>query len=59
MPSPAAGHRIEITEVCLTTLEQDRGDKQLAYSRGRIPVHWIINLLDRQVEVFSYAGPEG
>jgi Uma2 family endonuclease len=48
-----------LIEVSLTSLEQDRGEKQLAYARGRIPVYWIINLVHRQIEVFSNPGPDG
>jgi Uma2 family endonuclease len=34
-------------------LARDRGDKLTAYAAGRIPIYWIINLLDRQVEVYT------
>jgi hypothetical protein len=27
----------------------------MAYARGRIPVYWIINLVDHQVEVLADA----
>jgi Uma2 family endonuclease len=42
-----------IVEVSESTLARDRGEKWSAYARARIPVYWIINLVDRQVEVFS------
>jgi Uma2 family endonuclease len=42
-----------LVEVSDTTLDRDYGDKKAAYARARIPVYWIINLIDRQVEVFS------
>ena len=29
------------------------------YGRAGIPVYWIINLIDRQVEVYSNPGPSG
>jgi Uma2 family endonuclease len=48
-----------LIEVSLTTLDQDRREKQLAYARGRIPLYWIVNLADRQVEVFGEPGPDG
>ncbi len=41
---PGPGDVELLIEVSLTSLEQDRGEKQLAYARGRIPVYWIINL---------------
>ena len=36
-----------------STLGGDRGKKLPAYAKGGIPVYWIINLVDRQVEVYS------
>ena len=29
------------------------------YGRGGIPVYWILNLIDRQVEVYSGPQPDG
>jgi Uma2 family endonuclease len=48
-----------LVEVSESTLERDRGVKRSAYARGRIPVYWIINLVDRQVEVYRSPGPRG
>ena len=48
-----------LIEVSLASLDQDRGEKRMAYARGRIPVYWIINLVHRQVEVFADPGPDG
>ena len=45
-----------LVEVSDSTLSQDRGKKLSGYARARIPVYWIINLVDRQVEVFSRPG---
>jgi Uma2 family endonuclease len=42
-----------LVEVSETTLSQDRGKKCTAYAKGRIPVYWIVNLVDRQVEVYT------
>jgi len=42
-----------LVEVADTSLERDRGQKLSAYARGRIPVYWIVNLVDRQVEVYT------
>jgi Uma2 family endonuclease len=44
-----------VVEVSLTTLDLDRGLKLSAYARAGIPVYWIINLAERQAEV--YTGP--
>ena len=46
-----------VAEISDTTLERDRGAKKTIYAQARIPVFWIINLVDRQVEV--YTDPHG
>jgi len=48
-----------IVEVADSSLARDQGSKWLAYARGGIPVYWIINLVDDQVEVYSDPGPDG
>ena len=50
-----------IVEVADTSLTRDRGEKRTAYGKGRhpIPVYWIVNLVDRKVEVYSNPGPGG
>jgi Uma2 family endonuclease len=45
-----------LVEVSDTTLNLDRGKKLSAYVRDRIPIYWIVNLVDRQVEVYSGPG---
>jgi len=42
-----------VVEVSDTTLDEDRHDKQIIYARARLPVYWIVNLVARQVEVYS------
>ena len=42
-----------LIEVADSTLEKDRGAKLLAYGRGGIPIYWIVNLIDRQLEVHT------
>src|SRR4051812_43458426 len=42
-----------VIEVADTSLERDRGLKLRAYARAGIRVYWIINLIQRQVEVYS------
>ncbi len=44
-------------EVSDTSLAFDRTTKQATYARSTIPEYWIINLIDRLVEV--YRQPEG
>jgi len=40
-----------VIEVADTSLERDRTIKARLYARARIPTYWIINLVERQVEV--------
>jgi Uma2 family endonuclease len=42
-----------VVEVSDTTLRHDRSFKKRIYARARIPVYWIINLVQNQVEVYS------
>ncbi len=42
-----------VVEVAHTTLRRDRGLKKRLYARAGIPVYWIINLPDRQIEVYT------
>jgi Uma2 family endonuclease len=42
-----------LVEVSETTLSQDRGAKRTAYARAGIAVYWIVNLVARQVEVYT------
>jgi Uma2 family endonuclease len=44
-------------EVADTSLTQDRDDKGRILARARIPVYWIINLIDQQIE--DYTDPSG
>ncbi len=51
-PGPSdVGLVIEVSMV--TTLDLDRGRKLSAYASGGIPVYWIVNLVDRQIEVYT------
>lgn len=42
-----------LVEVAAASLERDRGWKKRIYAAALIPAYWIVNLLDRQVEVFT------
>jgi Uma2 family endonuclease len=46
-----------VTEVANTTLQRDRGSKKRIYARAGVPVYWIVNLTENQVEV--YTAPSG
>jgi Uma2 family endonuclease len=46
-----------LVEVSEATLKRDQEDKRRIYARARVVEHWVVNLIDRQVEV--YALPSG
>lgn len=49
-PQPAdLGIIIEVSE---TTLAEDRGEKLNLYAEAKIPEYWIVNLVDKKVEVY-------
>jgi Uma2 family endonuclease len=56
---PAATDVALLVEVAEATLSRDRNKKLSTYAKARIPVYWIINLVARQVEVFSRPGKNG
>ena len=45
-----------VVEVAETSLEFDRSEKASLYARGGVPDYWIVNLVDRVVEVHRDAG---
>ena len=47
-----------IAEVSDSSLADDRAMARI-YGRADIPVYWIVNLVDRQVEVYSGPRPDG
>lgn len=48
---PGAADCELVIEVSASTLESDRTDMMKIYSRDRIKVYWIVNLIDRVIEV--------
>ena len=49
-----------VVQVSNTTLADDRTLKQRLYARAAVPTYWIINLVDRRVEVYEDpTGPDG
>jgi len=46
-----------VVEISDTTLAVDRGIKRTGYARDRLPVYWIVNLVESHVEV--YTEPKG
>jgi Uma2 family endonuclease len=58
LPSRAASHPRPgeialLVEVADSSLDHDRTVKGRTFARAAIPVYWIINLRDRQVEVYT------
>jgi Uma2 family endonuclease len=47
-----------VVEVADSSLTRDREQKRGLYARAGVPVYWIINLSENQVEVYSAIGDE-
>ena len=55
---PTAADAGLVIEVADSSLLRDQRDKTRIYARAGIPVYWIINLVDRRVEVYTQpSGP--
>jgi Uma2 family endonuclease len=54
---PGAQELALVVEVADTTLAYDRTTKKQLYARVGIPIYWIVNLVERQLEV--YTDPSG
>jgi Uma2 family endonuclease len=50
---PGAGDLALVVEISNTTLHDDRNIKQRVYARAGVKTYWIINLIDRRVEVYE------
>ena len=50
---PKAAQVLIVIEVADTSLSHDRIRKARAYAASGIPEYWIVNLIDRQVEVYT------
>jgi len=50
---PAPGDIALLVEVAESSLNRDQGEKRAAYAQGGVPLYWIVNLIDRQVETYS------
>ncbi len=55
---PGPGDVALIVEVSKSSLADDRKMAEI-YGKAGIPVYWIINVVNRQVEVYSQPGPAG
>lgn len=54
---PAAADLGLVIEVSDSTLAFDRRDKGRIYARAGIPVYWIVNVVDRRIEVYTNPDP--
>jgi Uma2 family endonuclease len=50
---PAPADVALVVEVADSSLELDRTEKLRVYARARIPVYWIVNIPDMQIEAYS------
>jgi Uma2 family endonuclease len=48
-----------LIEVADSSYPQDRGSKWSRYAAARVPVYWIVNLLERRIEVYSKPSGRG
>jgi|SRR5579883_3233813 len=50
---PGPGELAMVLEVADSSLERDREDKGRIYAREAVPVYWVVNLVDRQIEIYT------
>jgi Uma2 family endonuclease len=48
-----------VGEVGDSSLDEDRDDRNRIYAGANLPIYWIINVVDRQVEVYTDPRPAG
>lgn len=55
---PGPSETALVIEVSSSSLARDRGDKARIYAQAGIPVYWVVNVVDEQIEVFTQpSGP--
>src|SRR5579871_3042840 len=50
---PGPQDLVLVVEVADSSLRRDRGRKKRLYARAAVPVYWIVNLVDRQIEIYT------
>jgi len=50
---PDASDTLLVIEVSESTLPDDQGEKLAIYAHAAIPHYWILNLIDRRLEVYT------
>jgi Uma2 family endonuclease len=48
-----------VVEIAESSLLSDRSEMTKVYAKAAIPVYWIVNLVDRQIEVYTEPSQEG
>jgi hypothetical protein len=48
-----------VIEIADSSLSIDQKDMARVYASSGIPVYWIVNLIDNQIEVYTNPGPDG
>ncbi len=56
-PHPSSADIAAIMEVSDSSLDVDRTTKQRLYASAAIPIYWIVNLVENQVEVYEDPQP--
>ena len=54
--NPGAANLALVVEISDSTLARDQGFKKDIYAKAGIPAYWIINLVERRVEVYTNPG---
>ena len=50
---PSSQNLALVVEIADSSLERDRTVKKRVYARAGIPVYWIVNLVEKQLEVYT------
>ncbi|HET6423162.1 MAG TPA: Uma2 family endonuclease [Planctomycetaceae bacterium] len=53
---PTANDIFVVIEVSDSTLQKDRGTKLRMYARNQIREYWLVNCVDRQIEIYTEPG---
>lgn len=48
-----------VIEIAESSLSIDQKDRARVYASSGIPVYWIVNRVDHQIEVYTNPGPDG
>ena len=56
---PGPGDIAFLVEVSDTTLSKDQGKKLATYAQNDISAYWVVNLVDRQVELYTIPVADG